>query len=132
MICLAQRNKTIDFDQPFSIELGNNYKLRKYQQDLAERVLSQWKGGRQRVMAQLVTGGGKSVILSAIANYFVTQGLRILAIAHRKELITQLRDKLGEVTGLPVGCIKAGISPEPQHQIQVDNKRYRINSILYF
>ncbi|NEO45313.1 MAG: DEAD/DEAH box helicase [Moorea sp. SIO4A3] len=105
--------------QPFSSDIGNGYRLRDYQESLVSDIFSEWKKGNRRVMAQLPTGGGKTCVLSAIANYFTQQNLKVLAIAHRKELIEQLSQKLQEITGMPVGCIKAGIPLEPQHSIQV-------------
>lgn len=61
--------------------------LRDYQQRLVQQVYNKWLEGNQNVLAQLSTGGGKSVILSSIiANH---DGYSI-AIAHRNELIGQL------------------------------------------
>ena len=48
-------------------------------------------------MAQLPTGGGKTVIFAAIAEEFVRRGESVLVLAHREELITQAASKLETV-----------------------------------
>jgi superfamily II DNA or RNA helicase len=64
------------------------YQLRDYQNDSIDRIISQWQTHR-RILTQLPTGGGKSVIFGAIASHFVSAGLRVLLMAHREELIIQ-------------------------------------------
>ena len=85
--------------------------LRDYQQALIQGVYEQWTQ-HQRVMAQLPTGGGKTIIFAAIASEFVTRGEQVLVLAHREELITQAAVKLETVTRSPVGIIKAGYKLE--------------------
>jgi superfamily II DNA or RNA helicase len=92
--------------------------LRDYQEALLQGIFEQWKSA-PRVMAQLPTGGGKTVIFSAIAQEFARHGDRVLVLAHREELITQAAAKLETVTGKPVGIIKAGYAPNPLFPIQV-------------
>jgi superfamily II DNA or RNA helicase len=40
------------------------YQLRDYQTDLIDRIFTHWHQGRRRVMAQLPTGGGKTIVFS--------------------------------------------------------------------
>jgi len=70
-------------------------------------------------MLQLPTGGGKTVIFSAIALKFLQQGEGVLVVAHRKELIVQAKEKLEAVTGLECGMIKARFPIHPDRDIQV-------------
>lgn len=65
--------------------------LRPYQSKLIQETETHWSQGKQNVLGQLSTGGGKSVILSQIIN--AHQGYSI-AIAHRTELVSQLSSTL--------------------------------------
>lgn len=96
------------------------YQLRQYQTDLISKVAESWYGqGNRRVMAQLSTGGGKSVILASIVDEFVKQNLRCLVLAHRTELIEQLVEKLEAIVNEPCGVIKAGIRANYDRLVQV-------------
>jgi superfamily II DNA or RNA helicase len=95
------------------------YQLRDYQQALVQEVFAQWHCGNRRVMLQLATGGGKTVLFSALAREFTTKGEGVLVLAHREELLTQAREKLESVTKLPVGIIKAGHPVNPLFPVQV-------------
>ena len=61
--------------------------LYDYQEVLVQQIYSSWNQGHQNVMAQLSTGGGKTVILSHIVA--AHQGASVI-IAHRTELVGQL------------------------------------------
>ncbi|MBE9204857.1 DEAD/DEAH box helicase family protein [Synechocystis salina LEGE 06099] len=102
--------------------------LRDYQTSLLQGLFEAWKVHR-RVMAQLPTGGGKTVIFSFLANEVAHHGDRVLVLAHREELITQAAAKLESVTGKPVGIIKAGYSPSPLYPIQVASVQTLINRL---
>lgn len=95
------------------------YQLRDYQTNLINQVFASWAKGSRKVLAQLPTGGGKTVIFSAIAKEFLKRGEGVLVLAHRKELILQAGEKLEAVSGLPVGYIKAGMPVAPDYDIQV-------------
>ncbi len=95
------------------------YQLRDYQTDLIQQVFSHWFQGHRRVMMQLPTGGGKTIIFCAIAREFTCVSEPVLVIAHREELIAQAAAKLEAVAGVPVGIIKAGYKPNSDCQIQV-------------
>lgn len=96
-----------------------SYRLRDYQQALVADVLACWQAGQRRVMMQLPTGGGKTVIFSAIAAQFTARGEGALVVAHREELLLQARDKLAAVADEPVGIIKAGYKPNAAAALQV-------------
>lgn len=95
------------------------YMLRDYQHKLVSQISSLWCRGVRRIMTQLATGGGKTVIFAALAAKCVERGKPVLVIAHRKELISQAQEKLIAATGLEVGIIKAGCKPTPGALIQV-------------
>jgi superfamily II DNA or RNA helicase len=92
--------------------------LRPYQQALISSVYGQWQFHRS-VCAQLPTGGGKTVIFSAIGADAVAQGDRVLVLAHREELINQAAAKLQAIIGIAPGIIKARIEPHYDRLIQV-------------
>ncbi len=94
-------------------------KLRDYQLKLVQKIYASWSSGNRRVLAQLPTGGGKTIIFAAIARNFLQEGMGVLVLAHRIELITQAGEKLESVSGLPVGYIKAGMPANPDYDIQV-------------
>ena len=95
------------------------YQLRDYQDKLVTRVFDNWSSGKRRLVLQPSTGAGKTIIFSAIAREFLRQGLGVLVLAHRLELVSQAHEKLEAVSGLPAGIIKAGFPLHPDYDIQV-------------
>lgn len=91
--------------------------LRPYQSHLVKRCLDELNSNR--VLLQLPTGGGKTVIFSSVAEDFIVHGERVLVLAHRTELIEQAVAKLQAITQSQVGIIKAGVRPNYAAPIQV-------------
>jgi superfamily II DNA or RNA helicase len=98
---------------------SDSYKLRDYQEALLQKIFDSWARGNRRVLAQLPTGAGKTIVFSAIAREFLKQGLGVLVLAHREELILQAGEKLEALSGLPVGYIKAGMPVNADYDVQV-------------
>lgn len=75
-------------------------KLRPYQQEAVDQAMKQWESGKQRVLLNLATGAGKTVIFSAIIKQLLEENRdnRILVLAHRSELLEQARDKIEAIT----------------------------------
>lgn len=96
-----------------------SYELRDYQQELIQKVFTHWGAGDRRLLMQLPTGGGKTVVVAAVAQQFTQRGERVLFLAHREELLLQAKEKLEAVTSQPAGLIKAGYPTERQHRIQI-------------
>ncbi|MGB5960361.1 MAG: DEAD/DEAH box helicase [Coleofasciculaceae cyanobacterium] len=94
-------------------------KLRDYQQYLVSQVFASWKSGNRKVMLQLPTGAGKTIIFAAIINEFFKQGKRSMIIAHRRELITQAADKIKTTTRIQPGIIQSGFEQNLASPIQV-------------
>ncbi len=64
--------------------------LRPYQTELLQRVLHALEtDDRKRVMMQLPTGGGKTVIAGALLAHWLKANRRAVWLTHRKELIEQ-------------------------------------------
>lgn len=96
------------------------YQLRQYQTDLISRTADSWfANGNRRVMLQLATGGGKTIVLSSIVQNFADRGFKCLVLAHRQELINQAVEKLESIVNEPVGVIMAGVKPNIDRDIQV-------------
>ncbi len=95
------------------------YELRPYQQDWIEDIFSSWSRGNRRVLGQMACGAGKTVCFAYISNYFLQREQRVLAIAHRIELIEQAANKFREITGVDVGIIKGKTKLNLEAPIQV-------------
>lgn len=107
------------------------YRLRDYQQALIQGIYEQWRTSK-RVLLQLPTGGGKTIILAAIAHEFLCRGKPVLILAHRSELITQAAEKVEAITGKPVGIIKAGYKPNPLFPVQIASVQSMVNRLSWF
>jgi superfamily II DNA or RNA helicase len=107
------------------------YQLRDYQISLINQIYKQWKLGRQRVMAQLPTGGGKTVIFAEIARAVEQRGKRVLVLAHREELILQSAQKIEAFINNKVGIIKAGYK-STSCSIQVASVQTIVNRLSEF
>lgn len=80
--------------------------LRPYQQEAREAVHREWETRRSTLLV-IPTGGGKTIIFSAIIEDCVRKGQRVLVLAHRSELLDQAADKLHKATGLNCAVEKA-------------------------
>jgi DNA repair protein RadD len=76
--------------------------------------------GDRSILLVAPTGSGKTVIGAAIINCAIALGHRVLVIAHRREIITQTRDKL-VANGVNPGIVLAGFENElrPYANVQV-------------
>lgn len=92
--------------------------LRPYQVQLKNDVYNAFRDGKRSVMMQLQTGGGKSVILAAIAQNAQAAGRRVLFIVHRKELVMQLVGHLYN-RGIHAEVIMAGCAYRPEADFNV-------------
>ena len=63
-----------------------NIKLRDYQEDLYNGIVSEMSKGKRKILAQLETGGGKSVVIAYLADKL--EG-RTLILTHRAEILEQ-------------------------------------------
>lgn len=79
--------------------------LRPYQSEAVTRTIAAWESF-DRVLGIAPTGGGKTIIFSAITQRCQDQG-RTLILAHREELIDQAIQKLWTSTGIAADKEKA-------------------------
>lgn len=82
-------------------------KLRPYQQEAKDAILSNWEDGYKKTLLVLPTGTGKTIVFSKVIEDRVNAGDRCLVLAHRGELLEQAADKLSKSTGLVCSTEKA-------------------------
>ena len=82
-------------------------KLRPYQIEARDAVLSEWGQGHRKTLLVLPTGCGKTIVFSSVAQNRVENGSRVLIMAHRGELLEQASQKLLDACGLPSVLEKA-------------------------
>jgi superfamily II DNA or RNA helicase len=71
--------------------------LRPYQQEAFDKIVEDFSD-RDRLLAVLPTGSGKTILFAHLANHY--QPERTLILAHREELIDQAVDKVRKATGI--------------------------------
>jgi len=95
----------------------NPVQLRPYQNRAIGDLRHAYRSGSRSPLLCLPTGGGKTVIFTAIAQATAAKGLNVLILVHRRELLRQASAKLRDV-GLQHGTIAAGL-PFTSDQVQV-------------
>lgn len=112
---------SIDFS---GLDYEADKSLRGYQIDNKRKIYEAWQKYRA-VMLQMPTGTGKTRLFVSIArdlhNYGVEhkQAIRILFLAHRKELIEQISEHVGEKYHLAHGLIVAQRIEEKINQFKL-------------
>jgi superfamily II DNA or RNA helicase len=105
--------------------------LRPYQADLIADTRRALRHHR-RVLLQLPTGGGKTVISATMMGNAASRGMRSWFVVHRRELIDQTSRTL-EAVGVPHGFIAAGMPPryrEPVTLCSVQTLRSRAERLI--
>lgn len=88
-----------------------SFKPRPYQIEAIEAAEKHWETSGNRAVLVLPTGAGKTVIISHVIARQIgqlrSQGLRVLLLAHREELLEQAADKIRSVCPeLRIGIVK--------------------------
>ena len=91
--------------------------LRGYQQEAIDDLRNAYRAGAKAPLLCLPTGGGKTIIFSAIAHSAAARGKQVLILVHRRELLHQASRKLSDI-GLDHGLIAAGM-PATEQPVQV-------------
>ncbi|NJN22045.1 MAG: DEAD/DEAH box helicase [Leptolyngbya sp. RL_3_1] len=102
--------------------------LRIYQRYLVSQIHQVWRQNL-KILTQLPTGAGKTIIFSAIASEFVQRGEQVLILAHRQELIEQAAGKASAIAGCDVGIIKSGHKPNYSAPVQVASVQSLVNRL---
>jgi DNA repair protein RadD len=103
---------------PFVRRQGPGPQLRPYQAEVIGRFDAEVAAGRRRVLLVAPTGAGKTVIACTIVGEAAAKGLRILFLAHRRELIQQASRKLFSL-GVDHGIVQAGFPSRPAERVQI-------------
>jgi superfamily II DNA or RNA helicase len=92
--------------------------LRQYQIDVIRDVDAAVQNCHRRILVVAPTGAGKTVIAASVIRNAVSEGRRILFLAHRRELIAQAHRKLYD-QDIDAGIILAGYPSRPLESVQV-------------
>lgn len=92
--------------------------LRDYQQEIVGGCREAFRSQERKVLVQLATGGGKTVLGSFMVNGSRQRGLVCWWLVHRRELITQA-SKTFTSMGIPHGIISGGHASDPLERVQV-------------
>lgn len=98
---------------------SNNITPRDYQLDGLEAMRNAIRRGVSRILYQLPTGGGKTIVAGFMIQAAAAKGLRVGWFAHRRELIMQpsaMLDRIGIPHGITMSSHKRY---DPQAQVQV-------------
>ena len=93
-------------------------KLRPDQDESQAKVRIAWHRGHRRVLFVLPTGGGKTVVATNLIGQAVAQGLRVLVLHHRRELVRQTSRTLSR-NGLDHGFIISRHEQDLGHPVQI-------------
>jgi DNA repair protein RadD len=92
--------------------------LRRYQIDAIAAIDAAIAAGKRRPLVVSPTGAGKTVIFAAITKREAAKGLRVIVLAHRREIIAQTSLKLS-AHGVEHGIIRAGLVMDLEQNVQV-------------
>ena len=91
-------------------------KLRDYQQACVDEIEAEMVFGSDKIMVELATGGGKSLIISTLCKMFHDK--KIFVLVNISKLITQISEHLTEV-GVSHSILKAGTDEHYDEDAQV-------------
>lgn len=96
------------------------FELRAYQDKMIRNLAVMIHTGKRRIVGQLATGGGKTVIFCAISQrYTAKSGKRVLILVNRIELLEQTRLTAYNAFGITCQHIVAGMKHIPDADIYV-------------
>lgn len=70
--------------------------LRDYQEKAVNLIREEIRKGNRRVLLVLPTGAGKSHVMGHIASKSIDNNFRVLALMHRRQLVTQLAERFND------------------------------------
>ena len=94
--------------------------LRPYQQEFTENLARKLFQGKRKIIAQLATGGGKTICFASISKRFTDKsGKQVLILVHRKELMLQTKRTLMNNFNIDAQIIVAGMKTIPDADVFV-------------
>ena len=109
--------------------LNENNQLRPYQLESRNRILYAWLNGARSVMYQSPTGSGKTVTIASIVKLCADSGFKTLTLAHREELVDNIRNEYADMFGLETGAIKSGLKRDYTLHHQVASIATYVNAL---
>lgn len=91
---------------------------RPYQDELHDAIVAAIRAGKRRILAQLPTGGGKTMVGTRFMRGAEAKGNPSVFLAPRRELIYQTVERL-RMAGIEAGMIMAGEAMHSQRLCQV-------------
>ncbi len=124
-------NITFGFDTNEIVENDKRWKtqLRYYQINNRNDILKAWERGGRSVMYQSPTGSGKTPTIASIVKIFDQKGLKTLTIAHREELVDNIRKEYLQLFEIETGAIKAGLKRDYSLRHQVASIGTYVNAL---
>lgn len=110
-------------------------KLRPYQDEAITALVNWWavdKRHGENPLIVLPTGAGKTIVFCKVIESFINNysGVRILVLAHRKELISQAEIKLKTVwPGAPVGVYAASLGRRELNTVTIASRDTIVNAL---
>jgi superfamily II DNA or RNA helicase len=93
--------------------------LRPYQTDLIAQTRAELRSGCKRLLIQLSTGGGKTVLMAHLLASAAARGKRAWFIVHRKELLEQAVQTFVDAADIHTGIVAAGYPSDTVAPVQV-------------
>ena len=93
--------------------------IRDYQQEGIDKIYGVWNSGVTKVMFQMPTGTGKTVVFNQIVKQELEKKSTVLIVAHREELIRQNVERLREHFRIEAGTIMGNHRTNPSRPVQV-------------
>ncbi len=108
--------------------------LRDYQQDLIDGMRAHFNAGDRAILAQLATGGGKTVTSAYMVKGSVEKNNRCLWVVHRREIIMQASKTFWNMD-IEHSLIMGGAITDPRCPVQIGSIQTvarRLNQIGHF
>jgi len=113
---------------PFEPRLLGGWRLRDYQEDMLVEAADLMAMGYRRILLQLPTGGGKTVMAAAMLGACALLEQRSQFIVHRKELIEQTSCTFNSA-GINHGFIAAGRPFDPEAAVILAGVQTLVNRL---
>ena len=103
--------------------------LRQYQVDCVEAVRAAFRQGLRRIILQMDTGGGKTIVACEMVRRTIENSNRCLFLAHARELVNQCSDKLDKYD-IWHGILMAGRGYRLDEPVQVGSTGTLISRVI--
>ncbi len=102
--------------------------LRDYQESMLDQARDHMRRGVRRILLQLPTGGGKTVMAATMLGGASSRGKPSQFLVHRRELVEQTSVTFGAV-GIEHGLIASGLPAAGQRAVQLSAVQTLVNRL---